>query len=106
MESSWFDHFRSPNNVVERILVYQAIGTLFGSWVGIIPIALDWDRPWQVRGAPFLSVFRQRFKGMASNPRFWRYWRLYCILPRGTYLKLHDADLARSNDGRVNKTQN
>lgn len=27
--------------------MYPAIGTLAGSWVGAIPIALDWDRPWQ-----------------------------------------------------------
>ncbi|GLB39617.1 putative GPI biosynthesis protein family Pig-F [Lyophyllum shimeji] len=32
---------------VERAFVYPAIGTFLGSWVGAIPIALDWDRPWQ-----------------------------------------------------------
>jgi len=32
---------------VGKTLVYQAIGTLAGSWIGVIPIALDWDRPWQ-----------------------------------------------------------
>jgi len=37
----------STENVVEKTLVYQAFGTLVGSWVGVIPIALDWDRPWQ-----------------------------------------------------------
>jgi len=37
----------STENVVEKTLVYQAIGTLSGSWIGVIPIALDWDRPWQ-----------------------------------------------------------
>lgn len=24
------------------------LGGILGSWVGAIPIALDWDRPWQV----------------------------------------------------------
>jgi len=37
----------STKNVVEKILVYQAIGTIVGSWLGVIPISLDWDRPWQ-----------------------------------------------------------
>ncbi|KIK68401.1 hypothetical protein GYMLUDRAFT_35812 [Collybiopsis luxurians FD-317 M1] len=33
---------------VERAMVYPAVGTIIGSWLGVIPIALDWDRPWQV----------------------------------------------------------
>ncbi|KDR76870.1 hypothetical protein GALMADRAFT_155582 [Galerina marginata CBS 339.88] len=37
----------STRNPVERALVYPAIGTAVGCWIGIIPIALDWDRPWQ-----------------------------------------------------------
>lgn len=37
----------SPRNTVERALVYPCVGAVFGSWIGIIPIALDWDRPWQ-----------------------------------------------------------
>ncbi|KAF7319595.1 hypothetical protein HMN09_00299600 [Mycena chlorophos] len=35
---------RSP---VERAILYPALGTVVGSWLGVIPIALDWDRPWQ-----------------------------------------------------------
>ncbi|TFK68158.1 hypothetical protein BDN72DRAFT_798153 [Pluteus cervinus] len=35
---------RSP---IERAIVYPAIGALLGGWIGIIPTALDWDRPWQ-----------------------------------------------------------
>lgn len=34
----------------ERLLVYPAVGTALGAWIGVFPIALDWDRPWQVRG--------------------------------------------------------
>lgn len=34
-------------NWLERVLVYPVIGALVGSWIGAIPIALDWDRPWQ-----------------------------------------------------------
>jgi len=37
----------SIRNPVERAIVYPAIGTAFGCWLGVIPIALDWDRPWQ-----------------------------------------------------------
>ncbi|KAF9045283.1 GPI biosynthesis protein family Pig-F-domain-containing protein, partial [Panaeolus papilionaceus] len=37
----------STRTPVERALVYPAVGTLVGCWLGIIPIALDWDRPWQ-----------------------------------------------------------
>lgn len=29
-------------------MVYPAVGAVLGSWLGVIPIALDWDRPWQV----------------------------------------------------------
>ncbi|KAI5994531.1 GPI biosynthesis protein family Pig-F-domain-containing protein [Pisolithus marmoratus] len=37
----------SPRNSVERIVVYPAVGTVVGAWVGAVPIPLDWDRPWQ-----------------------------------------------------------
>ncbi|KAK7469225.1 Glycosylphosphatidylinositol (GPI) anchor assembly protein [Stygiomarasmius scandens] len=32
---------------IERAMVYPAVGAALGSWLGAIPIALDWDRPWQ-----------------------------------------------------------
>lgn len=37
----------STRNAVERAVVYPVIGTMVGCWTGVIPIALDWDRPWQ-----------------------------------------------------------
>jgi len=37
----------SPRNPIERALAYPPVGTVVGAWIGIIPIALDWDRPWQ-----------------------------------------------------------
>jgi len=37
----------SPRNAIERAMVYPVIGTMVGCWCGCIPIALDWDRPWQ-----------------------------------------------------------
>ncbi|KAK2463340.1 hypothetical protein APHAL10511_004651 [Amanita phalloides] len=37
----------SIRNSLERAFVYPVIGTLVGSWIGAVPIALDWDRPWQ-----------------------------------------------------------
>ena len=29
-------------------MVYSAVGAVLGSWTGAFPIALDWERPWQV----------------------------------------------------------
>ncbi|CAK5280959.1 unnamed protein product [Mycena citricolor] len=48
----WFTWIRlfaefSLRSPIERALVFPALGTLIGSWAGAIPIALDWDRPWQ-----------------------------------------------------------
>ncbi|TBU25709.1 GPI biosynthesis protein family Pig-F-domain-containing protein [Dichomitus squalens] len=37
----------SPRTAVERALVYPAIGTVTGAWLGAVPIGLDWERPWQ-----------------------------------------------------------
>lgn len=34
-------------NSAERALLYPALGATIGCWVGIFPVALDWDRPWQ-----------------------------------------------------------
>ncbi|WVQ95316.1 hypothetical protein IAU59_002411 [Kwoniella sp. CBS 9459] len=41
-----FCEFR-PESPLERALVYPAVGALLGAWLGVVPIALDWDRPWQ-----------------------------------------------------------
>ncbi|XP_006455119.1 hypothetical protein AGABI2DRAFT_180310 [Agaricus bisporus var. bisporus H97] len=45
---------RSP---VERAVVYPAIGALTGAWLGAIPIALDWDRPWQAQAWPLTPTY-------------------------------------------------
>ncbi|EAU83804.1 hypothetical protein CC1G_07539 [Coprinopsis cinerea okayama7 len=37
----------SWKNPIERAILYPTIGTLIGSWLGVIPLALDWERPWQ-----------------------------------------------------------
>ena len=34
----------------EAAVFYPAVGAMIGAWAGAIPIPLDWDRPWQVRG--------------------------------------------------------
>ncbi|KAJ4478239.1 GPI biosynthesis protein family Pig-F-domain-containing protein [Lentinula aciculospora] len=46
-------------NPVERAVVYPAMGAILGSWLGAIPIALDWDRPWQ--SWPLTSVYGALF---------------------------------------------
>ncbi|EIW79785.1 hypothetical protein CONPUDRAFT_144940 [Coniophora puteana RWD-64-598 SS2] len=53
----WFNWTRlfvefSPRNAIERAMVYPSIGTLVGCWFGVIPLALDWDRPWQAWPLP------------------------------------------------------
>ncbi|KAL0575797.1 Glycosylphosphatidylinositol (GPI) anchor assembly protein [Marasmius crinis-equi] len=40
---------------VERAMAYPAFGAALGCWIGAIPIALDWDRPWQAW--PLTSLF-------------------------------------------------
>lgn len=37
----------SARNAIECAMLYPAVGTFVGGWLGAIPIALDWDRPWQ-----------------------------------------------------------
>ncbi|KAF8211577.1 GPI biosynthesis protein family Pig-F-domain-containing protein [Mycena galopus ATCC 62051] len=37
---------------IERALLYPAFGALAGCWLGAVPIALDWDRPWQTYPLP------------------------------------------------------
>ncbi|EIN14683.1 hypothetical protein PUNSTDRAFT_118096 [Punctularia strigosozonata HHB-11173 SS5] len=42
----------SPRNPIERTLVYPAIGAAVGCWAAVVPLALDWDRPWQAYPLP------------------------------------------------------
>ncbi|KAF7293048.1 hypothetical protein MIND_01204200 [Mycena indigotica] len=64
---------RSP---VERAILYPSIGTIVGSWIGVIPIALDWDRPWQAwpltptTGAITGYIFASILALAASGVRF------------------------------------
>jgi len=32
---------------IDRALVFPAVSTLVGCWLGAFPLPLDWDRPWQ-----------------------------------------------------------
>ncbi|XP_059174326.1 phosphatidylinositol-glycan biosynthesis class F protein-like [Physella acuta] len=46
--SNWLDVFAFDAAVgIETIVYMTTIGSLLGSWLGAIPIPLDWDRPWQ-----------------------------------------------------------
>lgn len=41
---------------MERATVYPVIGTILGAWIGVIPLALDWDRPWQTYPLPVAAA--------------------------------------------------
>lgn len=56
---------RSP---VERAVVYPAIGALTGAWLGAIPIALDWDRPWQVGQSNDVCIFISAYSKAQAWP--------------------------------------
>eukprot|EP01112_Ceratiomyxa_fruticulosa_P009461 TRINITY_DN2464_c0_g2_i1.p1 TRINITY_DN2464_c0_g2~~TRINITY_DN2464_c0_g2_i1.p1 ORF type:complete len:227 (-),score=28.91 TRINITY_DN2464_c0_g2_i1:156-836(-) len=38
----------SFHTVIERVCYCSTIGTIVGTWLGALPIPLDWDRPWQI----------------------------------------------------------
>jgi phosphatidylinositol glycan class F len=37
---------------IDVAVAYPAVGALVGAWAGAIPLALDWDRPWQAYPLP------------------------------------------------------
>lgn len=37
----------SPETRLEVLILYPVVGAVVGAWLGAIPMALDWDRPWQ-----------------------------------------------------------
>jgi len=48
-QHTWIRLFsdRKADTTAERAVIYPVFGTICGCWVGAIPLALDWDRPWQ-----------------------------------------------------------
>ena len=59
----------------ERALLYPTYSALLGAWVGVIPIGLDWDRPWQLTTArtPCLRAVKlaRSLEGISSHPSSW-----------------------------------
>ncbi|KAJ7598761.1 hypothetical protein C8J56DRAFT_173372 [Mycena floridula] len=52
----------------ERFLLWPAFGAIAGHWLGVIPIALDRNRPWQAW--PLTPAFRSIFDfSRDNNPR-------------------------------------
>lgn len=37
----------SAETMLETLILYPVIGAVVGAWMGAVPLALDWDRPWQ-----------------------------------------------------------
>lgn len=37
----------TPETRLETLLLCPAVGAVLGAWAGALPMALDWDRPWQ-----------------------------------------------------------
>jgi len=60
-----------PDTMFEVNLLYTGIGTLIGSWLGAIPIPLDWDRPWQAW--PITIVYGALF-GYTIGVLFAAFW--------------------------------
>lgn len=70
---------------LERATVYPVFGSLIGAWVGVIPMALDWDRPWQVsrtressKPTASTDTFGSLFIGLPFDSSVWLYRRFHC----------------------------
>jgi len=62
----------------ECFLSSRVLGALLGSYVGALPIPLDWDRPWQVRGPSPLSIGCRHLMACCRCP-VEQQWPLTCV---------------------------
>ena len=97
---------KSPRNPVERALVYPVIGTALGCWSGAFPIALDWDRPWQVGPAtPFVRPLPTKMStGMAIDYRTWCHNGVHtrlCPCSGSQRCRFSDHTAAKSSNGQI-----
>lgn len=66
---------RSHRVILSHPVLCTAAGTVLGTWLGVIPLPLDWDRPWQAWPVTLLvGMYAGTILGSASTvlSRHWR----------------------------------
>src|ERR1700730_13904038 len=100
-----FVRIASARGPVERAMLYPAAGTALGCWFGAIPLALDWDRPWQVRWGRSTPASRPNIDahpvvtGLAAHTHVRRCFGLYRGFNLGTRQRLTRACCRRTHVG-------
>jgi hypothetical protein len=65
---------------LERALVYPAIGAVLGTWLGVLPMALDWDRPWQVSHPIVATLISELSSHADCRVNYWLHHRWLRIM--------------------------
>lgn len=96
-----------PRNPIEYTMVYPAAGAFIGGWLGAIPIALDWDRPWQVRSYQSYPAYLHSFSpvGLAFDTALWESRRLHHWCTLGIYFQHNQVACRRAYPITATKNQ-